>query len=865
MSRLLRNLIGLVLVQFVVLRATSIDVTVAEGLEAAIDYANQGNADTLVLVESGPYFIGPVEINSPITFIAGSNLTTAPSIVAAEGTDVNDFIKINNDLTLDGVVVDGKYGDCETCYAKIKYMLKIPNTEDEGSPNVAPDLIIRNSVLQNVYKLGTTENAADGTAIDWSTGGRAGVVLIENTLIQNTGDEAIRAQSAYKTDHSDVSTAVHGCHFDSFTIRNVTFANVNGSSIKLNGDMDTLNVSPAVLLENVTTYNCGRRIIWSRDLSDVTIRNFIIHTAKVGGTEYGYDGGQVMYVDMDGSTIANIDTFNLARIVGTDTVTIADTAFVLGGGNKSGSSQTATLDEATVYEYDPDFADAANGDYTLSSSSMVCGLAHDGGALGDSNHAENCSATGSTASIDVTVAEGLEAAIDYANGGNAGTLVLVESGPYFIGPVEINVPLTIIAGSNLTTAPSIVAAEGTDVNDFIKINNDLTLDGVVVDGKYGDCETCYAKIKYMLKIPNTEDEGSPNVAPDLIIRNSVLQNVYKLGTTENAADGTAIDWSTGGRAGVVLIENTLIQNTGDEAIRAQSAYKTDHSDVSTAVHGCHFDSFTIRNVTFANVNGSSIKLNGDMDTLNVSPAVLLENVTTYNCGRRIIWSRDLSDVTIRNFIIHTAKVGGTEYGYDGGQVMYVDMDGSTIANIDTFNLARIVGTDTVTIADTAFVLGGGNKSGSSQTATLDEATVYEYDPDFADAANGDYTLSSSSMVCGLAHDGGALGDSNHAGNCATVSIIDDNIPIADGFLLMQNYPNPFNPSTTIRYVLNEDSKRVTLKIFDVKGRLIDVLVNETKDKGFYIARWNPNVSAGIYLYQLTVGEKTVSKKMLLLK
>ena len=110
-----------------------------------------------------------------------------------------------------------------------------------------------------------------------------------------------------------------------------------------------------------------------------------------------------------------------------------------------------------------------------------------------------------------------------------------------------------------------------------------------------------------------------------------------------------------------------------------------------------------------------------------------------------------------------------------------------------------------------------------------------------------------------------MGDSNHAGNCATVSIIDDNIPIADGFLLMQNYPNPFNPSTTIRYVLNEDSKRVTLKIFDVKGRLIDVLVNETKDKGFYIARWNPNVSAGIYLYQLTVGEKTVSKKMLLLK
>ena len=465
--------------------------------------------------------------------------------------------------------------------------------------------------------------------------------------------------------------------------------------------------------------------------------------------------------------------------------------------------------------------------------------------------------------IDVTTAQGLESAIDYANGGNADTLVLVESGPYFIGPVEINSPMTIMGGSNLTTAPSIVASDTTDANDFIKINNSLTLDGVVVDGKYGDTDASYAKIKYMLKIPDTEDEGSPNVAPDLIVKNSVLQNVYKLGTTDQAADGTVLDINKNGRAGIILFENTLIQNTGDEALRAQNAYKSDH--VVTADHGGHFDSFTIRNCTFANVNGSSIKLNGDMDTLNVSPAVLLENVTTYDCGRQIIWSRDLHDVTIRNFVIHTAKFGGTEYGYDGGRIMYVDMDGSTIANIDTFNLARIVGTDTVTIADTAFVLGGGNKSGSSQTATLDEATVYGYDPDFADAANGDYTLSSSSMVCGLAHDGGALGDSNHAGNCATVSIIDDNIPIADGFLLMQNYPNPFNPSTTIRYVLNEDSRRVTLKIFDVKGRLIDMLVDETKDKGFYIARWNPNVSAGIYLYQLTVGQKTVSKKMLLLK
>ena len=105
----------------------SFDVTTAQGLEAAIDYANQGNADTLVLVEAGPYFMGPVEINVPMTIVAGSSLTSAPRIVASDTTDANDFIKVNNDLTLDGVVVDGKYGDTETSYAKIKYMIKCIN------------------------------------------------------------------------------------------------------------------------------------------------------------------------------------------------------------------------------------------------------------------------------------------------------------------------------------------------------------------------------------------------------------------------------------------------------------------------------------------------------------------------------------------------------------------------------------------------------------------------------------------------------------------------------------------------------------------------------------------------------------------
>ena len=83
--------------------------------------------------------------------------------------------------------------------------------------------------------------------------------------------------------------------------------------------------------------------------------------------------------------------------------------------------------------------------------------------------------------------------------------------------------------------------------------------------------------------------------------------------------------------------------------------------------------------------------------------------------------------------------------------------------------------------------------------------------------------------------------------------------------LNQNYPNPFNPRTIISYEISEKSF-VSLKIYDVLGNEITVLVNEEKPAGYYEMEFNAaELSSGIYFYKLNTGRNSEIKKMVLLK
>jgi len=85
------------------------------------------------------------------------------------------------------------------------------------------------------------------------------------------------------------------------------------------------------------------------------------------------------------------------------------------------------------------------------------------------------------------------------------------------------------------------------------------------------------------------------------------------------------------------------------------------------------------------------------------------------------------------------------------------------------------------------------------------------------------------------------------------------------FNVYQNYPNPFNPVTKIKYELPVNGN-VSIKIFDINGRLIKTLLNENKNAGRYEIEFNGgNLASGIYYYRIEAGSFSQVRKMILLK
>jgi len=93
----------------------------------------------------------------------------------------------------------------------------------------------------------------------------------------------------------------------------------------------------------------------------------------------------------------------------------------------------------------------------------------------------------------------------------------------------------------------------------------------------------------------------------------------------------------------------------------------------------------------------------------------------------------------------------------------------------------------------------------------------------------------------------------------------ENEEILNEYVLNQSYPNPFNPATTIKYQIPE-LNFVTLKVYDVVGNEVAVLVNEEKPAGLYEIDFNAaNLTSGVYFYKMQSGSFVETKKMILIK
>ena len=106
--------------------------------------------------------------------------------------------------------------------------------------------------------------------------------------------------------------------------------------------------------------------------------------------------------------------------------------------------------------------------------------------------------------------------------------------------------------------------------------------------------------------------------------------------------------------------------------------------------------------------------------------------------------------------------------------------------------------------------------------------------------------------------------------CVPIGIEPISSEIPQRYELLQNYPNPFNPMTKLRFNIPatvETTRRVvSLRVYDVLGKEIAVLVNENLKPGIYEIEWDAsNIPSGVYFYSLITNEFTQTKKMVVLK
>jgi hypothetical protein len=97
------------------------------------------------------------------------------------------------------------------------------------------------------------------------------------------------------------------------------------------------------------------------------------------------------------------------------------------------------------------------------------------------------------------------------------------------------------------------------------------------------------------------------------------------------------------------------------------------------------------------------------------------------------------------------------------------------------------------------------------------------------------------------------------------NVIEINFGTSQDYTLNQNFPNPFNPVTSISYQIPTKSN-VILKVYDIVGKEVATLVNEFKEAGSYILRFDGSgLASGFYFFKLQANDFVEIRKMVLMK
>lgn len=161
------------------------------------------------------------------------------------------------------------------------------------------------------------------------------------------------------------------------------------------------------------------------------------------------------------------------------------------------------------------------------------------------------------------------------------------------------------------------------------------------------------------------------------------------------------------------------------------------------------------------------------------------------------------------------------------------------------------------------------------TTTFKEITFYQYqfDTTLNEFSWPDFTITLAYGIGEVMNfDEGGGGPQRILQGCIidgdTIGIItsvEDEFNVLNSFELFQNYPNPFNPTTTIKFILTE-SQKVKLIVYSLLGEETKVLIDEYKSAGTHSVVFNAyDLPSGVYIYTIVAGNRTSSKKLILLK
>jgi len=443
----------------------------------------------------------------------------------------------------------------------------------------------------------------------------------------------------------------------------------------------------------------------------------------------------------------------------------------------------------------------------------------------------------------------------------ADTVLLTSSGFNYTTadtfPLVINSPVVIMAAPGLAEKP-ILSHSNPDTStsmEIFRILESVEFNGVRFEGALDQPRG----VKYALRYGDFEDTGTGQIHLaesdiNITVKDCDFNNFHSEGDQDKQGNVLyflrPLDVTNDHiHANNVIFEGCTFTDIGDEAIRIAEGEKYPFGTSGTIA----YDTLIVRNCTFDDVDAECVRIYADTDTSFVGPTyvdglTLIENVTAVNCAPRFIYAKNFRKTIVRDVLVANGRTTSINRPDRGDYVMSVQLSTSYIAHIDTFDLT--------------FTLYSEERVQGTKGAEVDVATVYAYDPEFTDAANGNYEVNSPYLYT-RGSNGGFIGDTRWATNPPPVGTVPENVPAR--FKLEQNFPNPFNPSTTINFTI-ERPDFTSLTVFNVLGQVVVTLKSGFLMDGEYSVVFDASeMTNGVYFYELRQGQHSSIHKMILLK